>query len=110
MAMGKRKRKLRQQSIWIATEDLPKSASHPFYMQLNRILERNGFDDYVEELCSAFYAPTMRRPSLTPGRYFRFLMLGYFEEIESERGIAWRAADLLGVRAFLGLELDGDTT
>lgn len=106
MAMGKRKRKLRQQSIWIATQDLPRSGSHPFYMQLNRILERNGFDDYVEELCATFYAPTMGRPSLTPGRYFRLLMLGYFEEIESERGIAWRAADSLSVRAFLGLELD----
>ena len=53
-----------------------------------------------------FYAPTMGRPSLAPGRYFRLLMLGYFEEIESERGIAWRAADSLSVRAFLGLELE----
>ncbi len=106
MAMGKRKRKLRQQSMWIATRDLPQSASHPFYWQLNRILEQNGFDDYVENLCSAFYAPTMGRPSLAPGRYFRLLILGFFEEIESERGIAWRAADSLSVRAFLGLELD----
>lgn len=106
MAMGKRKRELRQQSMWIATQDLPRSASHPFYMQLNRILEQNGFDDYVEEVCSAFYALTMGRPSLAPGRYFRLLMLGYFEEIESERGIAWRAADSLSVRAFLGLELE----
>ena len=106
MAMGKRNRKHRQQSIWIATQDLPMSASHPFYAQLNRILEQNGFDNYVEELCSAFYAPTMGRPSLAPGRYFRLLMLGYFEEIESERGMAWRAADLLSVRAFLGLELE----
>ena len=106
MAMGKRQRKLRQQSMWIATQDLPRSASHPFYAQLNRILEQNGFDDYVEDLCSAFYAPTMGRPSLAPGRYFRLLMLGFFEQIESERGIAWRAADSLSVRAFLGLELD----
>jgi len=106
MAMGKRNRKHRQQSIWIATQDLPRSASHPFYAQLNRILEQNGFDNYVEELCSAFYAPTMGRPSLAPGRYFRLLMLGYFEEIESERGMAWRAADSLSVRGFLGLELE----
>lgn len=106
MAMAKRKRKLRQQSMWIATQDLPRSASHPFYTQLNRILDQNGFDDYVEKLCSGFYAPTMGRPSLAPGRYFRLLMLGYFEEIESERGIAWRAADSLSLRAFLGLELD----
>ena len=106
MAMGKRKRKHRQQSMWIATQDLPRSASHPFYARLNRILARNGFDEYVEELCSAFYAPAMGRPSLAPGRYFRLLMLGFFEEIESERGIAWRAADSLSVRAFLGLELE----
>jgi transposase len=76
---------------------------HPI---LNHVLDQNGFDDYVEELCSAFYAPTMGRPSLAPGRHFRLLLLGFFEEIESERGIAWRAADSLSVRAFLGLELD----
>ena len=104
--MGKRKRKDRQPSMWIATQDLPRSAAHPFYARLNRILEQNRFDDYVEEQCSPFYAPTKGRPSLAPGRYFRLLMLGYFEEIESERGIAWRAADSLSVRAFLGLELE----
>src|SRR6476660_1934968 len=92
--------------MWIATQDLPRSAAHPFYARLNRILEQNRFDDYVEEQCSPFYAPTKGRPSLAPGRYFRLLMLGFFEEIESERGIAWRAADSLSVRAFLGLELD----
>jgi transposase len=106
MAMGKRKGKLRQQSMWIATQELPRSASHPFYARLNRVLDENGFDDYVEGACAAFYAPTMGRPSLAPGRYFRLLMLGYFEEIESERGIAWRAADSLSLRAFLGLELE----
>lgn len=106
MAMGKRKRKLRQQSMWIATQDLPRSASHPFYTALNRVLDQNGFDEYVEAACGAFYASTMGRPSLAPGRYFRLLMLGFFEQIESERGMAWRAADSLSVRAFLGLELD----
>ena len=105
MAMGKRKRKLRQQSMWIATQELPRSASHPFYKRLNRILEQNGFDEYVEQLCESFYAPTMGRPSLAPGMYFRVLMLGYFEGIDSERGIAWRAADSLSVREFVGLEL-----
>ena len=105
MAMGKRKRELRQQSIWIATQELPRSASHPFYKRLNRILEQNGFDEYVERLCKSFYAPTMGRPSLAPGMYFRVLMLGYFEGIDSERGIAWRAADSLSVREFVGLEL-----
>src|SRR5580765_2511583 len=105
MAMGKHKRKLRQQSIWIATQELPRSASHPFYKRLNRILEQNGFDEYVEQLCESFYAPTLGRPSLAPGMYFRVLMLGYFEGIDSERGIAWRAADSLSVREFVGLEL-----
>lgn len=105
MAMGKRKRKLRQQSIWIATQELPRSASHPFYKRLNRILEQNGFDEYVEQRCESFYAPTMGRPSLAPGMYFGLLMLGYFEGIDSERGIAWRAADSLSVREFVGLEL-----
>ena len=80
-------------------------ASHPFYKRLNRILEQNGFDEYVEQLCEFFYAPTMVRPSLAPGMYFRLLMLGYFEGIDSERGIAWRAADSLSVREFVGLEL-----
>jgi len=106
MAMGKHKRKLRQQSMWIATQDLPRSASHPFYARLNGVLEQNGFDEYVERSCSAFYAPTMGRPSLAPGRYFRLLMLGYFEGIDSERGIAWRAADSLSLREFLGLEFN----
>ena len=77
MAMGKRKRKLRQQSIWIATQELPRSASHPFYKRLNRILEQNGFDEYVGQRCESFYAPTMGRPRLAPGMYFRLLMLGY---------------------------------
>ncbi len=104
--MGKGKRKIRQQSMWIATQDLPKSASHPYYARLNGVLEQNGFDDYVERSCSAFYAPTMGRPSLAPGRYFRLLMLGYFEGIDSERGIAWRAADSLSLREFLGLEFN----
>src|SRR6187549_1732169 len=63
MAVGKRKRRLRQQSMWIATQNLPRSASHPFYTRLNRILDQNGLDDYVEELCSAFYASTMGRPT-----------------------------------------------
>jgi transposase len=106
MAIGKRKRTLRQQSMWVATEDLPRSAAHPFYARLNRVLDENKFDEYVERACAGFYAPTMGRPSLAPGQYFRLLMLGYFEGIDSERGIAWRAADSLSVREFLGLELE----
>jgi len=86
--MGKRKRGGRQSTIWIATNDLPTTAAHPFYERLNRILGRAGFDAHVEGLCARFYAETMGRPSLTPGRYFRLLLIGYFEGLDSERAIA----------------------
>ena len=105
MAMGKRRRRPRQQSMWVATQDLPRSAAHPFYAQLNRLLDAADFDTYVEGLCQPFYADTMGRPSLPPGRYFRLLLIGYFEGLDAERAIAWRAADSLSVRHFLGLEL-----
>ena len=91
-----------QQSMWVATADLPQSAGHPFYERLNRILEAAGFDAFVEGLCAPFYA-VMGRPSLAPGRYFRLLLIGYFEGLDSERGIAWHAEDSLSVRAFLRL-------
>ena len=105
MAMGKRKRRARQASMWVATQDLPRSAAHPFYARLNRVLDKAGFDVFVEGACATFYAPVMGRPSLAPGRYFRLLLLGYFEGLDSERAIAWRAADSLSIRTFLGLEL-----
>jgi transposase len=104
MAMGKRKSE--QASMWIPTTDLPVSPGHPFYARLNAILDEAGFDRFAEELCRPFYAPVMGRPSLPPGRYFRLLLLGYFEGLDSERGIAWRAADSLAVRSFVGLGLD----
>src|SRR5437879_1034246 len=104
MAMGKRKSE--QASIWIPTSDLPVSPGHPFYARLNAILDEAGFDRFAEEQCRSFYAPVMGRPSLPPGRYFRLLLLGYFEGLDSERGIAWRAADSLAVRSFVGLGLD----
>ena len=103
--MGKRNRGARQSTIWIATNDLPRAAAHPFYERLNRILDKAGFDTHVETLCAAFYAATMGRPSLAPGRYFRLLMVGYFEGLDSERAIAWRAADSFALRRFLDLEL-----
>jgi transposase len=104
MAMGKRKSE--QAPLWIPTTDLPVSPGHPFYVRLNEILEAAGFDRVVEEQCRPFYAPVLGRPSLAPGRYFRLLLIGYFEGLDSERGIAWRAADSLAVRTFLGLGLD----
>jgi transposase len=95
-----------QSPLWIATSDLPKSPSHPFYARLNALLDAASFDQFVEKTCQRFYAPVMGRPSLAPGRYFRLLLLGYFEGIDSERGIAWRATDSLAVRSFLRLGVD----
>ena len=103
MAMGKKKG--RQGGLWIATSDLARSPGHPFYERLNRLLAEHGFDAFVEEQCRSFYAERMGRPSLPPGGYFRLLLIGYFEGIESERGIAWRVADSLTLREFLGLSL-----
>ena len=91
--------------MWVATQDLPRSAAHPFYRRLNQILDEVHFDGYVETLCQRFYADELGRPGLPPDRYFRLLLLGYFEGLDSERGITWRAADSLSVRSFLGLEL-----
>ena len=105
MAMGTRGRQGRQGTMWVSTADLPKSAGHPFYERLNRVLEDAGFDGFVEGQCASFYAEGIGRPSLAPGRYFR-LLLGYFEGLDSERAIAWRAADSLSIRTFLDLALD----
>lgn len=99
-------RRTEQPPLWIATGDLPMSPGHPFYTKLNAALDAHGFDRFVEERCQRFYAPTMGRPSLAPGRYFRLLLVGYFEGIDSERGIAWRTADSLAVRQFLRLGLE----
>lgn len=105
MAMGKRKRD-RQPTMWVTTTDLPTAASHPFYRRLNQLLRAHGFDDFAEAECATFYAETIGRPGLPPGIYFRLLLIGYFEGIDSERGIAWRAADSLALRDFLGVGLD----
>jgi transposase len=104
MAMGKRRRHSKQASMWLATEDLPRSTAHPFYRRLNQILDQHDFDGYVEGLCQRFYADD-GRPGLPPGRYFRLLLIGYFEGLDVERAIAWRAADSFALREFLGLVL-----
>lgn len=104
MSMGQRPRAL-QPELFVATSDLPRAASHPFYAQVNQLLAAHGFDDFAETQCQPFYAERMGRPGLAPGHYFRLLMVGYFEGLDSERGIAWRAADSLSVRAFVGLGL-----
>lgn len=91
--------------MWVPTTDLPTAASHPFYGRLNQLLAAHEFDTFAEGTCREFYADTMGRPGLPPGIYFRLLLIGYFEGIDSERGIAWRTADSLTLRDFLGLEL-----
>ncbi len=103
MAMGKKSRVGSQEPLWVSGGDLPRSSGHPFYERLNGLLESGGFDEFVESACAEFYAERMGRPSLLPGRYFRLLLLGYFEGLDSERGIAWRAQDSLSIRRFLGL-------
>jgi transposase len=103
MSMGTRETD--QPPLWIAASDLPASPGHPFYARLNAVLDAHGFDRFVENQCRAFYAKVMGRPSLPPGQYFRLLLVGYFEGIDAERGIAWRAADSLAVRSFVRLAL-----
>jgi transposase len=109
MAMGTRKQREKQEEIWIAHTELPSGPGHPFYERLNELLEAEKFDEFVEGRCGKFYAAQYGRPSLTPGIYFRSLLLGYFEGIDSERGIAWRMGDSLGLRRFVGVGLDEDT-
>jgi transposase len=109
MAMGRRKRRQRQKQLWVATADLPKTAAHPFYRRLNELLDEHGFDAFAEQCCEKFYAAEMGRPSLSPGVYFRSLLIGYFEGLDSERGIAWRLADSISLRRFVAIELDEST-
>jgi len=104
MALGRRKSE-RQGELWIAAQDVPQPAGHPFYHKLNRLLAEAGFDGHVESLCYPFYAAQLGRPSIPPGVYFRMLLIGYFEGIDSQRGIAWRCADSLSLKSFLGYTL-----
>src|SRR5271170_3463435 len=106
MAMGRRKKRVRQEGLWTPTAALPVGASHPFYQRLNQILDEKKFDEYVEAICEDFYAGEVGRPGSSPGIYFRLLMVGYFEGIDSERGIAWRASDSLSIRSFVRIALD----
>src|SRR5215207_11131400 len=107
--MGHRKNRARTPELWVAADELPPIDAHPFYQRLNQTLDAHAFDDFVEAHCGPFYATTIGRPTLMPGTYFRLLLIGYFEGIDSERGIAWRTADSLALRGFLGLGLDEAT-
>ena len=109
MSMGTRKHRQRQQDLWITHAELATAPGHPFYQRLNELLNGEKFDEFAEKECAKFYADNNGRPSLAPGIYFRLLLVGYFEGIDSERGIAWRAADSLALRQFLGIGLDEAT-
>ena len=108
MAMGKRETE-RQDDLFITHDRLPKSAGHVFYVKLNELLAEAKFDRWVEALCEPFYASGKGRPSVPPGVYFRMLLVGYFEGLGSQRGIAWRCSDSLSLRTFLGVPLGEDT-
>jgi transposase len=107
--MGKRSRRERQAELWIATDEIVETPGHAFYDRLNEVLGREGFDRRVEHLCQRYYRGTRGRPSMAPGVYFRMLLVGFFEGLDSERGIAWRVADSLSLRKFLGYGLDQNT-
>jgi transposase len=91
--------------LWYGSE-LPEPRGHPFYKRLDELLEREVFDQFCEERCGRFYHEKLGRPSLAPSLYCRPMMIGFFEGIDSERGIAWRVADSLTLRQFLRIELD----
>ena len=101
MSLGRSKEQ--QRSMWLSYDQMPQSKGHVFYERLQKLLRQEGFDTFLENLCAPFYAKTLGRRSIPPGRYFRMLLIGYFEGIESERGICWRCNDSLSLREFLGL-------
>jgi transposase len=109
MAMGKRRD--RQEALFITSEGLSKSPGHPFYRRLNELLAEAEFDRWIERRCEWYYATEEKRgqPSIPPGVYFRMLLVGYFEGLGSQRGIAWRCADSLSLRQFLGVPLHEPT-
>jgi transposase len=102
MSMGRRQAE-QQPELWVPAAELPRSPGHVFYEKLNRLLAEAGFDRHVEELCQPYYADGVGRESIPPGIYFRMLLVGYFEGLGSQRGIAWRCADSLSLREFLGV-------
>src|SRR5713226_900963 len=108
MAMGTRKKRERQEALWYGGE-LSIAPGHPFYSRLNEVLDKAGFDRFCEVSCAGFHHQKLGRPSLPPGLYFRIMMIGFFEGLDSERGIAWRSADSLTLRQFLSIGLDEKT-
>jgi transposase len=109
MSLGRKSDQATTEDLFISYSDLPKGPSHPFFSRLDKILRKYDFDAFCEELCEPFYAEVMGRPSIPPGVYFRMLMIGYFEGIKSERGIAWRVADSKSLEGFLGYKVTEGT-
>lgn len=109
MGMGKRRNRERQEGLWLSTASVVQSPGHAFYTKLETLLRAHRFDERVEHLCARFYKGPSGHPSLAPGVYFRCLLIGYFEGLDSERGIAWRVADSLSLRQFLGYGIDEST-
>lgn len=107
--MGTRKQKERQADLWIAAAEIAETPGHAFYERLDELLVEHRFDRRLEHLCRRFYRSQRGRPSMAPGVYFRLLLIGYFEGLDSERGIAWRVADSLSLRRFIGYGLDEKT-
>jgi transposase len=101
MALGRQGE--RQTDLMIGWAELPRSPGHAFYDRLQAALLEAGFDRFAEGECAPYYASRRGRPSLPPGRYFRMHLVGYFEGIDSERGLEWRCADSLSLREFLRL-------
>src|SRR3712207_3080566 len=93
----------RQSELMVGWAELPRSPGHAFYDRLQAVLVGTGFDGFAEKACAPYYAGKRGRPSLPPGRYFRMHLIGYFEEIDSERGLEWRCSDSLSLREFLRL-------
>src|SRR5271155_5514525 len=106
MAIGKRTPK--QDELFIPTAQVATGPGHPFYTKLNAVLAEAGFDEFVEKLCARYYKEG-GRPGIPPGVFFRMLFIGSFEGLDSQRGIAWRCADSLGLRRFLGFRLTEET-
>lgn len=109
MAMGRRKKREQQEDLWVVSSEVVASPGHAFYERLNQVLDEHHFDRNLEHLCRRYYKGRRGRPSITPGVYFRSLLLGYFEGIDSERGIAWRLADSLSMRKFIAYSLTEET-
>jgi transposase len=107
MALGRRRDE--QQEMWVATTSLPKSVGHVFCRKLNGLLAEAGFDRMAEKMCEPYYHANLGRPSIPPGVYFRMLLIGYYEGIGSQRGIAWRCSDSLSLQEFLGIPLTKET-